>query len=113
MPIESENTITFNFSENDLVGPSEVNYVHEGNEPYKCSICDYKCSEMGDLDNHISSVHDGNYQIVPGHRKNSKLYQLNGFLYRINCRRPRNGPTEKNLFEFSRKGWNRIPMPYL
>ena len=26
---------------------------------YKCSICDYNCSQKGDLTKHIASVHEG------------------------------------------------------
>ena len=92
--MESETSVIFNFDENDLVGPSEWN-VHESEKSYKCTMCDYSCAQEDDLKKHTALVHSENYKIVPGCKKNAKLYQLNGFLYRINSKRPRQGPTEK------------------
>ena len=77
--------------------PSDVliEPVHEDEKLIKCSICDYTCPQEGDLTNHIASVHNGNYKIIPGCTKNAKVYQLDGFLYRVSSKRPRKGPTEK------------------
>ena len=33
-----------------------IRSIHEGKKPFKCSICDYSCSE--NLNRHISSVHE-------------------------------------------------------
>ena len=33
--------------------------VHEGEKPYKCSICDHSFAIKGKLKIHIDSVHDG------------------------------------------------------
>ena len=35
-----------------------ITSVHEGKKPFKCSICDYKCSQKGQLTKHISSNHE-------------------------------------------------------
>ena len=81
----------------DVHRPSDVliEPVHEDKKLIKCSICDYTCPQEGDLTNHIASVHNGNYKIIPGCTKNAKVYQLDGFLYRVSSKRPRKGPTEK------------------
>ena len=33
--------------------------VHEGKKPFKCDICDYRCSLKGSMKTHVSSVHEG------------------------------------------------------
>ena len=32
--------------------------VHEGNKPFQCSTCDYKCSSKSSLDKHVRCVHE-------------------------------------------------------
>ena len=44
--------------------------IHEDEKPYKCAICDYKCSEKGNLTKHIKSVHDGIEKIVSENNEN-------------------------------------------
>ena len=33
--------------------------IHEGKKPFGCTVCDYKCSQKGALKTHIESVHEG------------------------------------------------------
>ena len=37
-----------------------VTFVHEGIKSFKCEVCDYTFSRKGDLKHHFSSVHEGN-----------------------------------------------------
>ena len=37
---------------------THVSSVHEKNKPFKCDICDYKFSQVGDMNKHIVSVHE-------------------------------------------------------
>ena len=30
----------------------------EGKKPFKCDICDYSCSQIGNLEKHVASVHE-------------------------------------------------------
>ena len=32
--------------------------VHEKNKLYECSVCDFKCTYRGNLNQHIKSVHE-------------------------------------------------------
>ena len=32
--------------------------VHEEKKPFKCDICDYRCSYKGSMNRHVSSVHE-------------------------------------------------------
>ena len=36
-----------------------ISSVHEGKKTFKCSICDFKGAQKGNLTMHIESVHDG------------------------------------------------------
>ena len=32
--------------------------VHEGKKPFKCDICDYRCSQKVNMNRHVASVHE-------------------------------------------------------
>ena len=36
-----------------------VSSVHEQRKPFKCDICDYKCSKKSKMNHHVASVHGG------------------------------------------------------
>ena len=36
-----------------------VGSVHEGKKPFKCEICDFRCSLKGTMKSHVESVHEG------------------------------------------------------
>ena len=38
---------------------THVASVHEGKKPFKCDICDYSCSQKGNMTRHVSSIHEG------------------------------------------------------
>ena len=31
--------------------------IHEGKKPFRCDICDYSCSQKGNMKTHVASVH--------------------------------------------------------
>ena len=33
--------------------------VHEEKKPFKCDICDYRCSQKSNMNKHVASVHEG------------------------------------------------------
>ena len=33
--------------------------IHEGKKPFKCDICDYRCSRKGNMKTHVALVHEG------------------------------------------------------
>ena len=37
---------------------SHVTYVHEGQKPFKCDICDYTSSGKNNMDKHVAAVHE-------------------------------------------------------
>ena len=37
---------------------NHVASVHDNKKPFKCEICDYRCSQKGDLSKHFTAVHE-------------------------------------------------------
>ena len=33
--------------------------VHEEERPFKCDICEFRCSQKGNMTTHVASVHEG------------------------------------------------------
>ena len=37
---------------------THIESVHEIKKPFKCDICEYRCSQKNDMKRHIESVHE-------------------------------------------------------
>ena len=37
---------------------THISMVHEGKKPFKCHICDYSCSLKHHIKSHVASVHE-------------------------------------------------------
>ena len=35
-----------------------IGAIHEGKKPFRCDICDYRCSQKSSLTRHIAQVHE-------------------------------------------------------
>ena len=71
----------YRFSQkNDL--NQHVAAVHEGNNPFKCEVCEYSSSQKGDLKKHVASVHEVcDYSFC----QKSDLNKLVPFFYQMPC----------------------------
>ena len=36
-----------------------ISATHEGNKPFRCDICDYRCCQKSIMIRHVASVHEG------------------------------------------------------